>query len=168
MQLQTAVEPARLTIADLEVIEAQHRALTLIPPPVDAAPRPRAPLTKNQTVHQILGGIKIIARLNGIDMTQDIYPAEMLNQRIEQLEDQNEQLQQEISELRKALMVVGSVLEVHASSYPFEDKAPSRVKRIDLDQWVQATAESIKHVMQRAENALDPQHIVPIAADPEV
>jgi hypothetical protein len=152
-----------MTIDRLEQL-AQSHPIVSTAPPVEAAPK-RVTVTARDARHQILGGIKIIARICGIDMTQDISPAEMLVQRIEQLEAIRQQQMDEIAELRKALSTVGTVLEVHSD--PFELRPSSKWTKTELAQWIINADESRKWVMQRAENALDPKHIVPIAADPE-
>jgi hypothetical protein len=151
-----------MTIAELDTL-AQRHASSITPAPT---PQPtRIQVTARDARHQILGGIKIIARICGVDMTQDIHPTEMLVQRIDSLEDLVKAQQAEIAEYRKALCAVGTVLEVHDD--PFELRPSSKWSKAELGQWIISAGESIKWVMQRAENALDPAHAVPIAKDPD-
>lgn len=167
----SVIDPTRIRIADLEVLEATQKSI--IPAPVMERPR----VTAHDARHQILGGIKIIARICGIDMTQDIYPAEMLVQRIDQLETEaaareayirqlKAEQEAEKSHYRKALTAVGKVLDLYSGD-PFELKPISKWDKASLGKWMIAAAESISWVMQRAENALDPDHAVPIIKDPE-
>lgn len=176
MQQTTTVERPLITLAELEVLEAKHTsALAPVPP----APMERPKVTARDARHQILGGIKIIARICGVDMTQDIRPAEMLVQRIDELEEEAAKREAYIKQLiaeheaekshyRKALSAVSKVLDLYGGD-PFEMKPISKWGKADLGKWMIAAGESIKWVMQRAENALDPDpdHVVPIAPDPE-
>lgn len=149
-----------MTINKLEELAQRHALVTT------SAPVPgRVQITARDARHQILGGIKIIARICGVDMTQDIHPTEMLVQSIDKLEDLVRAQQAEIDGYRKALKAVGTVLENHDD--PFQLKPSSKWSKAELGSWIINAGESIQWVMQRAENALDPHHIVPIAADPE-
>jgi hypothetical protein len=151
-----------MTIAELDKLEQRHSYI--IPAPVQPAPK-RPPITKRDAQHEILGAIKIIARMNGMDMTKDVHPTELLVSRIDELEAQADQLHKENEALRKALAAVGTVLEVHDD--PFELKPSSKWSKAEMGNLIIGMCESIKWVMQRAENALDPQHAVPIVPDPE-
>lgn len=151
-----------MTIAELDTL-AQRHASSITPAPAQS-PTP-IQVTARDARHQILGGIKIIARICGVDMTQDIHPTEMLVQRIDQLEELAKLQHAEIAEYRKALKAIGTVLDGHED--PFEVKPPSKWKKVEADKWMLAAGESIKWSMQRAENALDPKQAVPIAPDPE-
>lgn len=156
------IEPARITIADLEVLEAQHSsAIMPIEPVNDALP----PLTKRDVRQRLIASQKIMNWLCGGDMRDEINSTDFLVRRIDVLEAQHNQLQRENAELRKALSAVGTVLEVHDD--PFALKPPSKWSKAELGNLIINVGESIKWVMQRAENALDPAHAVPIVADPE-
>ena len=124
----------------------------------------------------VLGAIKIIARMSGMDMTQDVHPTELLVQRIDELEQQAQQREAEIKALkaekleavnghRKALRNIAAVLETYGD--PFDAKPFSKWKNDEKGRWMLAVAESIKWAVQRADNVLDPVNAVPIAADPE-
>jgi len=152
-----------MTIAKLDELAEKHRS---IPAPIVSEVQTKVKITARDARHEILGAIKIIARMCGMDMTQDVHPTELLVRRIDELEIEAQQREIEIKELRKALSAVGTVLEVHDD--PFELRPASKWSKAELGQWIINAGESIKWVMQRAENALDPKHAVPIAADPEV
>lgn len=137
---------SQLTISDLDTL---HKRYT---------PPPRPLLTKEQATQQVFGAIKLIKYFYGGKMHDDVEAVDYLCSRVDTLEAEN-------AALRQALSAISAVLEIHTS--PFEDKAPSKVSRLDVNKWIIAAAESIKWVMQRAENALDPKHIVDIAKDPE-
>ncbi len=161
--MQTAtIEPARLTIADLERLAVRQSALAVVATPPAPA---RAKVTRRDAEHEILGAVKLIARINGMDSTKLVHPVELLVERIDQLEDAQTQLQQQNADLRKALSAISMVLEGHED--PFEVKPPSKWKKIEADKWMLAAGESIKWALQRAENALAPSNAVPIASDPE-
>jgi len=154
---------SQITIADLDRLAAQHSTAII---PIEPAPRPTAPpITKRDTRQRILGAMKIMNFLCGGDMREEIDSTDFLVRRIDVLEAQHQQLQAEIAEYRKALAAVGTVLEIHDN--PFELKPSSKWSKAELGQWILNAGESIQWVMQRAENALDPRHAVPIAADPE-
>lgn len=174
MQTQT-VEPARLTIADLEVIEAKETRRSLVPQ--------RQPLSKHDATQRVLGGIKLIKFFYGGAMNDDVDAVDYLTSLVDQLEaekaEQAKRFEAEKAALlaqhesekrhyRKALAAVAKVLDLYSGD-PFELKPISKWGKADLGKWMIAAGESIQWVMQRAENALDPNpdHVVPIAPDPE-
>ena len=172
-----------LTIHDLEVMVAAQP-----PPPASMQPYRQPQVTARDARHQILGAIKIIARMSGMDMTSEVHPTELLVERIDQLEAANEALRQaheaevqklreahdaekdtyrnQIREMTRALRNVSIVLDNHYD--PFEVKPPSKWTKPDMGKWMQGVTESIKWAVQRIDNLLDPATAKPIAPDPEV
>lgn len=162
---------SHLTIQRLDELAAKYS-----PTPtnvIEPAPA-RVQITARDARHQILGGIKIIARICGIDMTQDIYPAEMLVQRIDQLEDLVVQLRRELDEAKaakqdeivgykKALRNIAARLEIYRQ--PFENLPFSKWKNDAKGKWMLAVGETVDWAVQRADNQLDPVNAVLIAPD---
>ncbi len=177
MQTTKGIDPTTVRLSDLEVLESQTPAIAIAP----ALPR----VTGRDARHQILGGIKIIARICGMSMVEDIHPAELLVRRIDQLEDEaaerektiqalRQQLeaeknhyrnanQAEIAGYRKALRNIAAVIEPYSD--PFDLKPFSKWKNDEKGKWILAAGESIKWAVQRAENQIDPTNAVVIAAD---
>jgi len=160
-----------MTIAELDQLEKRQQTIVATAP----IPQP-VKVTARDARHQVLGAIKIIARMSGMDMTQDVHPTELLVQRIDELEQQAQQREAEIKALkaekldavnghRKALRNIAAVLETYGD--PFDAKPFSKWKNDEKGRWMLAVAESIKWAVQRADNVLDPVNAVPIAADPE-
>src|SRR5689334_12533751 len=79
MQQPTAVEPARLTIADLEVLEAKALA------PVPAAP-PRPLIPKRDARQQMVGMMRMINHFSGGDMREEINTVDFLTRKNDELE----------------------------------------------------------------------------------
>lgn len=164
--MQTAtLEPTRIRMADLEILEAQQSSI--MPASIPAAPREKRlpPMTKRDLRQQFLGVARMINHLSGGDMREQIDNLDFMVRHIDLLEEEKTQLERDNAELRKALSAICTVLEGHED--PFEVKPPSKWKKVEADKWMLAAGESIKWVMQRAENALEPVNAVPIAADPE-
>lgn len=175
-----------MTIADLENLEKRQQTIVATGP----IPQP-VKVTARDARHQVLGAIKIIARMSGMDMTRDVHPTELLVQRIDELERQAEEREaahqreieaiqnaktQEIDALttkhtnqttayKKALRNIAVVIQDYAD--PFDAKPFSKWKNNEKGAWMLAVAESVSWAVQRADNVLDPVNAVPIAADPE-
>jgi hypothetical protein len=161
-----------LTMQQLDKLAEKYTS-PAIQQAIEPAPK-RVQITARDARHQILGGIKIIARICGIDMTQDIYPAEMLVQRIDQLEDivqaQRVEIERlkgakadEIAGYKKALRNIAARLELYRQ--PFENKPFSKWKNEDKGKWMLAVGETVDWAVQRADNQLDPVNAVVIAPD---
>lgn len=140
-----------MTLAELEALTTRH-----IPPPPP-------PMTARDGRHQILGAIKIIARMSGMSMVTDVAPVELLVRRIDELEAEAQRREAEIQQYREALAAVGIALEAHSD--PFEAKVASKWAKSDLVNWIQGVCQSITWVMTRAENALDPEHAQPVSRE---
>jgi hypothetical protein len=162
-----------LTMQRLDELAERYTSPPAAQQAIEAAPV-RVQITARDARHQILGGIKIIARICGIDMTQDIYPAEMLVQRIDQLEDMVQAQRVEIERLKganrdeiagykKALRNIAARLEIYRQ--PFENKPFSKWKNDDKGKWMLAVGETVDWAVQRADNQLDPVNAVTIAPD---
>lgn len=162
---QTAIDPLKVKLADLEVLEAQPKALAIVEP---AETRPL--LTRRDAKQQIIGAMRMINHFSGAQMHREIDTVEFLSSRVDELEAllkaERERFEMEKAGYRKALESVGKVLDLYSGD-PFELKAASKWTKPDMGKWMLAATESINWVMQRAENALDPDHAVPIAKDPE-
>lgn len=158
------IDPKTVTLADLEVLEAPK---TIAPVPPAPAERALPPISKRDLRQQFVGVIRMINHLTGGDMREQVDSLDFLVRRNDALEEQIRQLEAEKASYRKALSAVGTVLDLYSGD-PFELKVMSKWNKAELGNWMIAAAESIKWVMQRAENALDPDHAVPIAKDPEV
>lgn len=176
MQTTTGIDPTTIRLADLDVMEVPNQ-ITMKP----ALPR----VTKRDAQHEILGAIKIIARLNGMSMVEQVHPTELLVRRIDQLEDEAAQREKdfhaltekyeaekasyqnankaEIAGYRKALRNIAVVLALYSD--PFELKPFSKWKNDEKGKWIMAAGESVKWAVQRADNQLDPTNAVVIAAD---
>jgi hypothetical protein len=160
-----------MTIAELEQLEKRQHSIVATAPITQPVK-----VTARDARHQVLGAIKIIARMAGMDMTKDVHPTELLVQRIDELEAQAQAREAEITALKaekaaavkehqKALRNIAAVLETYSD--PFDVKPFSKWKNDEKGKWMLAVAESIKWAVQRADNQLDPVNAVPIAADPE-
>lgn len=171
-----------ITIHELEVLVADQ------PPPPPVMQEYRQPkVTARDARHQVLGAMKLIARMSGMDMTRDVHPTELLVERIDQLEEEMQALRRsheaelqklraahdaekdtyrnQIRELTRALRNVSIVLDNHYD--PFELKPPSKWNKPDMGKWMMGVTESIKWAVQRIDNLLDPATAKPIAPDPE-
>jgi len=176
MQTTTGIDPTTIRLADLDVMEVPNQ-ITMKP----ALPR----VTKRDAQHEILGAIKIIARLNGMSMVEQVHPTELLVRRIDQLEDEAAQREKdfhaltekyeaekasyrqsmvgEIAGYKKALRNIAVVIDLYSN--PFDALPFSKWKNEAKGKWMMAAAESIKWAVQRADNQLDPVNAVPIAPD---
>lgn len=176
MQTTQGIDPTTIRLADLDVMEVPNQMIV----------KPTLPrVTKRDAQHEILGAIKIIARLNGMSMVEQVHPTELLVRRIDQLEDEAAQREKDIQALiekyeaekshyqqstvneiagyKKALRNIAAVLEDYSN--PFDALPFSKWKNEAKGKWMLAVAESIKWAVQRADNQLDPVNAVPIAAD---
>ncbi len=147
-----------LTMAQLDALAEKH--LTLPPPP-----EPK-PITRRDARQQVLGAIKIIARMSGMSMVTDVHPTELLVQRIDELEAQAAAKDAIIARQEKALANISAVLELYASD-PFELKPISKWNKGELGKWMIEAADSMTWAMTRAENELVPEHAVPLIAGPK-
>lgn len=148
-----------ITLQQLDALAEKHLSL----PP--APPEPK-PITRRDARQQVLGAIKIIARMSGMSMVTDVHPTELLVQRIDELEAQSAAKDAHIARLEKALANASAVLELYADD-PFELKPISKWNKGELGKWMLAAMESIKWVVTRAENELDQAHAVPLIAGPK-
>lgn len=159
---------SHITIHDLEVLIAE-------PPPPAAVELYRVPkVTARDARHQVLGAIKIIARMSGMDMTRDVHPTELLVERIDNLEAEIDVLRQElaaakvakqdeIAGYKKALRNIAARLEIYRQ--PFENLPFSKWKSDAKGKWMLAVGETVDWAVQRADNQLDPMNAVVIAPD---
>jgi hypothetical protein len=165
--MQTAIDPLKLKLADLEVLEARDSGAMRA---IEKAEQHYKPITQRDARQRMIGMMKMINHFSGGDMRQEIDTIDFLVQRIDVLEEENaklrEQFEAEKLHYRQALAAVGKVIDLYSGD-PFELKPISKWSKADLGKWMIAAGESIKWVMQRAENALDPDHAVPIVKDPE-
>ena len=122
------------------------------------------PLTVVEMRNQILGGMKILVQLCGMRTESLIRPIEMFVHRIHDLETRITALEQENAEYRRALSNVSAVLESYVEDDPEQPVAKMKITK--LRDWVTSARESMKWVMQRSENALDPAHSEPITRGP--
>jgi hypothetical protein len=159
---------SHITIQDLEVLIAEA-------PPPAAVEVYRVPkVTARDARHQVLGAIKIIARMSGMDMTRDVHPTELLVERIDNLEAEIDVLrkeleaakaakQDEIAGYKKALRNIAARLEIYRQ--PFENLPFSKWKNDAKGKWMLAVGETVDWAVQRADNQLDPVNAVVIAPD---
>ncbi len=173
--MQIGIDPTKITLADLDVMEAQpSSSLNIVQP----APVKRPLLTKRDAKQQIIGGLRMINHFSGGDMRQEIDTVAFLTGRIDELEMQLEEERKafeaektsyqnanrnEIAGYRKALRNIAVVLALYSD--PFELKPFSKWKNDEKGKWIMAAGESVKWAVQRADNQLDPINAVVIAAD---
>lgn len=129
------------------------------------APAPPPPITADRARHEILGAMKLMARLAGVAMHEDVYPTELFVRRVDELETAIAAQRQEIARLRKALTAISGALEAHTD--PFGVRPPSKWTKTEMGTALLAAAETIVWATQRIDNELDPAHAQPIAPDPE-
>lgn len=172
----TGIDPKTVRLADLDVLESSPTTITIAPAP------PR--VTRRDARHEILGAIKIIARMSGMSMIEDVHPTELLVRRIDQLEAEaaereaqivamkesfeleKSHYRNQIADCKKALRNISVVLDGHVD--PFEVKPYKKWNKEDLGAWIMAVVGSMNWARQRADNLLDPVNAQPIAPDPEV
>lgn len=130
------------------------------------APAPLPAVTADAARNQVVGAIKMILRMSGVPMHEEVYATELFVRRVKELEDMIEALRKENEKLARVLAQVGTVLEPHCD--PFETKVPSKWKADDCKQWMQETAQSVRWAVTAADNAIDPRHEQPIAPGPEI
>lgn len=143
-----------MTMQTLEALEAR------------LAPAPLPKIAANAARHQILGAMKLIARMADMPMQEEVYPTELFVRRVDQLEDENDALRREVAECHKALAAISAALEAHTD--PFGVKPSSKWTKTEMAAALLAAGETITWATQRADNLLDPDHAQPIAKDPEV
>lgn len=172
MQTITGLDPLKVRLADLEVLESKQRATSLAVQ--------QTLLTKRDAKQQLIGAMRIINHLSGGDMRAQIDTVAFLSVRIDELEAQIETMRKqfedekaiyqnskkdEIAGYKKALRNIAAVLEPYRN--PFEVLPFSKWKNEQKGKWMLAVGESIDWAVQRADNQLDPTNAVVIAADTE-
>lgn len=181
--LQTKViEPARMTMADLEILEAEHA-----PKGISVLSTKWQPpqLTKRDVRQRVFGTLKLLVFLCGGDMRKEVDAADFLVRRIDALEDEAQKRETYIQQLiekheaekvayrnsqrdviagyKKALRNIAGRLELYRT--PFEELPFSKWKNEAKGKWMLAAGETIDWAVQRADNQLDPINAVVIAAD---
>ena len=120
----TAIDPLKLKLADLEVLEAQPKTLAIVEP----APA-RPVLTRRDAKQQILGAMRMINHFSGAQMHREIDTVEFLSARVDELEAQlkaeRDRFEAEKLHYRQALTAVGKVIDLYSGD-PFELKPISK------------------------------------------
>jgi len=114
---------------------------------------------------QVVGMQKWVVWMSGGEMRDDVAANEILVGRIDELEDALAVKDAYIERLTKALANVGAVLEDYTDD-PFEAKPMPKWNKGELGKRILAMVDSIKWVVTRAENELDPRHAVPLLPGP--
>lgn len=129
------------------------------------APAPPPSVTADQARQQVLGGMKMLARMAGMGAQEDVQVADLFVRRVHELEQTIARLEQEIGGYRRGLMAISAAVEAHTD--PFGLKPASKWTKTELAAWTLAAGETMTWAAQRADNLLDPAHFQPIARDPE-
>ncbi len=130
------------------------------------APAPLPLIKGDQARQQMLGAMKMIARLAGMQGNDDVYATELFVRRVDELERLIDAQRKEIEEYRKALLAISAALEAHTD--PFGLRPASKWTKTEMAAALLAAGETITWATQRADNLLDPDHAQPIAKDPEI
>lgn len=171
----TAIDPLKLKLADLEVLEARDSGAMRA---IEKAEQHYKPITQRDARQRMIGMMKMINHFSGGDMRQEIDTIDFLVQRIDVLEHQIETMQKaheaevnqlkghrldEIAGYKKALRNIAARLELYRD--PFKVLPFSKWKNEAKGKWMLAVGETIDWAVQRADNQLDPVNAVVIAAD---
>lgn len=148
-----------LTMAQLDALAEKHLAL---PQP----PEPRQQTAPRDARHQVLGAMKLIARMSGKSMVTEVAATELFVERVNELEAQAAAKDAHIARLEKALDNIYAVLEIHADN-PFDLKPVSKWNKGQLAQRILRMVEDIRWSTTRVENELRPECAVPLIAGPK-